>query len=203
MVISGYLYPCFNNKDLRIIINSAAESCKNIVDQYFAINNIDINNDIGVVGTGLSGSLVVPSLALHLDWPFVIVRKKNDDSHSHRLAEGNCSFKHYIFIDDFVSEGYTFSRVFNSCNRLPGSPQPIGAVFYRSVGYRENNFLQRMIRCATMELDRPENIDFLRDLDKLIIKKFDVTYDSDSFYGEVRSRGYAEYFDEPENDPYY
>lgn len=63
-----------------------------------------------LVGTGLSGAVVVPSLALALGKPFVIVRKPNDGSHHNGTMIGNLGAK-WVFVDDFVSSGATRRRV--------------------------------------------------------------------------------------------
>lgn len=63
-----------------------------------------------LVGTGFSGGIVIPSLALALGKKFVLIRKENDDSHhgGGRLI-GNLGHR-WIFVDDFVSSGDTKQR---------------------------------------------------------------------------------------------
>lgn len=65
-----------------------------------------------LVGTGFSGSLVVPALALAMGRKFVLVRKESDDSHHGpgRLI-GNLG-QRWIFVDDFISSGATCDYVF-------------------------------------------------------------------------------------------
>ena len=62
-----------------------------------------------IVGTGLSGSLVVPHLgrAFGLHWAIV---RKNDGSHSSSQIEGNIG-QRWIFVDDFIYSGKTLNRV--------------------------------------------------------------------------------------------
>lgn len=70
-----------------------------------------------LVGTGLSGGVVVPSLALAMGKKFVLVRKETDDSHhggGRLLGELGSS---WIFVDDFVSSGMTRRRVIRKINR--------------------------------------------------------------------------------------
>lgn len=64
-----------------------------------------------LVGTGMSGALVIPALAVRLRRKFVIVRKENDDSHhgGNRLL-GELG-KRWVFVDDFTSSGATRDRV--------------------------------------------------------------------------------------------
>jgi orotate phosphoribosyltransferase len=64
-----------------------------------------------LVGTGFSGSIVIPALALAMGKKFVLIRKETDDSHHGR---GRCLGEldsRWIFVDDFVSSGRTRRRV--------------------------------------------------------------------------------------------
>lgn len=64
-----------------------------------------------LVGTGFSGGVIIPTLALRLRKKFVLIRKETDDSHhgSGRLL-GELGSR-WIFVDDFVSSGATRRRV--------------------------------------------------------------------------------------------
>lgn len=64
-----------------------------------------------LVGTGFSGGLLIPALALRLRKNFVLIRKETDDSHhgSGRLL-GTLGTR-WVFVDDFVSTGKTRQRV--------------------------------------------------------------------------------------------
>lgn len=64
-----------------------------------------------IVGTGFSGGVVVPSLALAMGKNFVLIRKETDDSHhgSGRLL--GVLGDRWIFVDDFISSGHTRRRV--------------------------------------------------------------------------------------------
>lgn len=64
-----------------------------------------------IVGTGFSGGVVIPALALALGKKFVLIRKETDDSHhgAGRLI-GELG-ERWIFVDDFVSSGHTRRRV--------------------------------------------------------------------------------------------
>ena len=66
-----------------------------------------------IVGTGFSGGVVIPALALRLKCNFVLIRKEHDDSHhgGGRLI-GNLG-KRWLFVDDFVSSGATRRRVYD------------------------------------------------------------------------------------------
>lgn len=64
-----------------------------------------------LVGTGFSGGLIIPTLALRLRKKFVLIRKETDDSHhgSGRLL-GELGDR-WIFVDDFTATGATRDRV--------------------------------------------------------------------------------------------
>lgn len=63
-----------------------------------------------VVGTGLSGALVVPALARELDKNWLLVRKADDGTHSSYPAEGRLG-ERWMFVDDLISSGATRRRV--------------------------------------------------------------------------------------------
>lgn len=62
-----------------------------------------------IVGTGLSGTLVVPYLgrAFGLHWAIV---RKSDGSHSSNMIEGEIG-QSWLFVDDFICSGNTLIRV--------------------------------------------------------------------------------------------
>lgn len=62
-----------------------------------------------MIGTGLSGTLVVPSLARALDKHWAIVRKE-PSPHTSLLVEGDIG-ERWVFVDDFVCSGSTKRRV--------------------------------------------------------------------------------------------
>jgi len=64
-----------------------------------------------IVGTGFSGGIVIPSLALALGKNFVLIRKETDDSHHGRGRLLGEMGDRWIFVDDFVSSGRTRQRV--------------------------------------------------------------------------------------------
>jgi hypoxanthine phosphoribosyltransferase len=70
-----------------------------------------------MVGTGLSGALVVPTLARATKKLFAIVRKDDDLlSHHETKVEGTIG-ERWIFVDDFVSSGATLRRVVQAIRR--------------------------------------------------------------------------------------
>ncbi len=73
-----------------------------------ALADVDFDT---LVGTGFSGGIVIPSLALAMGKKFVLLRKETDDSHhGSGLLVGDLGEK-WIFVDDFVQSGKTRDRV--------------------------------------------------------------------------------------------
>lgn len=64
-----------------------------------------------LVGTGFSGGIVIPSLALAMGKKFVLIRKETDDSHHGKGRLLGELGERWIFVDDFVSSGRTRRRV--------------------------------------------------------------------------------------------
>lgn len=65
-----------------------------------------------LVGTGVSGTIAVINLARDLGINYLIVRKDAESAHSSFTAEGRLG-KNWVFVDDCVSTGSTFSRVWD------------------------------------------------------------------------------------------
>jgi len=89
-----------------------------------------------LVGTGLSGTMVVPLLAHLLKKRFAIVRKEDDRStHSSHRIEGNLEVgDRWIFVDDFVSSGDTRDRVIGQMNfMVEETLEYVGQYMYNDV----------------------------------------------------------------------
>lgn len=70
-----------------------------------------------LIGTGLSGALVVPILARALRKHYMIIRKPGDDSHAGGQHEGILG-ERFIFVDDFISTGTTMRRVLRQVQEM-------------------------------------------------------------------------------------
>lgn len=75
-------------------------------DMLETVQNVEFDT---MVGTGLSGTLVVPSLARMFGTYWAIVRKESTP-HSNNTVEGEIGRK-WLFVDDFISSGVTLHRV--------------------------------------------------------------------------------------------
>lgn len=84
-----------------------------------------------LVGTGFSGGVVIPALALAMGKKFVLIRKETDDSHHGKgLLLGELG-QRWVFVDDFVSSGATRSRVINKINEeAPNRSTLVGQYMY-------------------------------------------------------------------------
>jgi len=95
-----------------------------------------------LVGTGLSGALIVPVLARALDKRWLIIRKRGDRSHSATPSEGVLGTR-WVFVDDFISSGATLCRVKQGVyetqrygrRRNPFPTRFVGAYLYQDYNY--------------------------------------------------------------------
>ncbi len=75
-------------------------------------NNVDLKKFDLIVGTGTSGSAVVPVLANALNKRFALVRRNKQSSHAAAQIAGNIEpGDRWIFVDDFTETGKTLKRV--------------------------------------------------------------------------------------------
>lgn len=90
-----------------------------------------------LVGTGLSGALVVPLLGRALDKHWMIVRKDEDGSHSHRKGEGSLGAR-WVFVDDLIDSGRTAKRIQREvskiCEQAKHETSHVGSYLYNPMG---------------------------------------------------------------------
>src|SRR6266403_6308817 len=91
---SGYFMRAFGNID-----DIALDMLETVQDVEFDT----------MVGTGLSGTLVVPTLARAFGTKWAIIRKEAAP-HTSVMIEGEIGHK-WLFVDDFISSGRTLERV--------------------------------------------------------------------------------------------
>lgn len=101
-----------------------------------------------IVGTGFSGAMVIPALAMRMRKKFVLIRKDNDDSHhgGGRLV-GELGAR-WIFLDDFCSSGATRKRVIEKIDeavltRNLEDVVHVGSYYYSGFAWRDKGVFHR------------------------------------------------------------
>jgi len=88
-------------------LHSAFNDIDGIIDMArIALESVEYDT---MVGTGLSGGLVIPILSKEFSTYFAIIRKEYS-SHTNQLFQGNIG-QRWIFVDDFVNTGATRNKV--------------------------------------------------------------------------------------------
>lgn len=95
--VSPYLWDAFEE------IDSITEAVSEILTDIAP--NVDT-----LVGTGVSGALVVPYIGRILDVHWALVRKPTEGSHSDLLVEGTIG-ECWVLVDDLIDTGETLRRV--------------------------------------------------------------------------------------------
>lgn len=94
---SNYITKFLDPKTLLLVQSGAV---KLLTD--FGLDNFD-----AIAFCGISGALVAPAVAAMLDKELIVVRKRQDSSHSQEIVEGPYTTKKYVIIDDLVESGKT------------------------------------------------------------------------------------------------
>lgn len=96
--VCGYFSEVYENPDL-------------IIQRFKPYHNRLIKDNVDtLVGTGLSGGIIVPMLAKAYGMHYVIVRKEGTQTHDSSILYGVMG-KKYIFVDDFIQSGETLRRI--------------------------------------------------------------------------------------------
>jgi orotate phosphoribosyltransferase len=82
-----------------------------------------------LVGTGLSGGLIVPVLARMLNVDFAIVRKEGVSNHGHYDVEGVIGDK-WLFVDDLICTGASLRKVHRKMEDCSKNTQFMGVYLY-------------------------------------------------------------------------
>src|ERR1035441_4337402 len=130
---SSYLYMVLKPKGLERISNTLI---KLIESTHIVFDSIAF--------TGMSGALVVPTLAFRMEKNPLVIRKPGDGSHSSRSIEGGgVDVKSYIIVDDFISSGRTITRILEALNDFGDPPSSCKAIFlYASLDRGDQYFAQ-------------------------------------------------------------
>ena len=113
--ISLYLEPAFGDLD------QLAEAVSQVIP-----TNVEYDT---LVGTGLSGALVIPHLAHVFKKFFLIVRKDGDSVHATHRAEGRLGSR-WIFVDDVFASGATRERVKQAVRGISTDTRYVGDLLY-------------------------------------------------------------------------
>jgi len=98
---SSYLVPAL---DVNRFVNNA-----NGLIERIKLSGIQFDS---IAFSGMSGSLVVPIIAMLMGKNMLLGRKERDDCHSSYQVEGNLLLaRRFIIIDDLVSSGDTVRRI--------------------------------------------------------------------------------------------
>lgn len=91
------------------------------------------------VGRGLSGALVVPTLAQAFGKFFAVVRKPGESTHSSYPIAGSLG-KRWVFVDDFVSSGQTRMEVMRVIRSLEDPPYLWASDYVGTLAYQHGFF---------------------------------------------------------------
>lgn len=124
----------------------------------------DIEYDT-MIGTGLSGALVVPRLAEYLGKDWGLVRKRDEKSHRERMIEGTQLGKRWIFVDDFQQYGGTEQRVAREvqvlCDHARIETVQVGAFFYQKFEWEPRRDLKAVVDPMDLAKEVTEDLDKL------------------------------------------
>lgn len=150
----------------------------NTVPEHLEINTL--------VGVGLSGGLVVPTLARTLGMDWLVVRKDNDGSHSVEPSYGVLGDR-WLFVDDCVASGRTIARALAGVEKTvydrDFDPEWVGVFLYQHDEFHWSDDLRDhppyMLR-EYLDRDKPAPV-FLDDLtihdDRENLKESGPVYD--------------------------
>jgi len=95
-----------------------------------------------LVGTGVSGAVVLMAVSMRTGIPFAIVRKLVDverahmdgGSHSNCLIESTVhKIGRYVIVDDLISSGDTVRNIRNAIDTVYNNTQCVGIVLYQNL----------------------------------------------------------------------
>jgi hypothetical protein len=98
IIASGWLWEALNPERRREVVARAKHALSQLHFDAIAV-------------TGISGILVGSVIAMEMDKPLIIVRKRGEQRHSAFDVEGVFGGETYVILDDFVSSGSTIARV--------------------------------------------------------------------------------------------
>lgn len=86
-------------------------SPQSLIERFDDVRSSFMSNEVDtLVGTGLSGGIIVPMLARAYDMDYMIVRKNGTNTHDSSMLFGRMG-RRYAIVDDFVASGATVKRI--------------------------------------------------------------------------------------------
>jgi adenine/guanine phosphoribosyltransferase-like PRPP-binding protein len=118
--VTDYLYPIYNPKLFKKVVNRAA----------YIIKKILIKTGFDTIAfTGSSGAAIAYPVSYKLDVPLTHIRKGKRHHCSYQV-EGRYDIEKYIILDDRVDSGDTLLRIIKSMNKAVHEPELVGIVLY-------------------------------------------------------------------------
>ena len=87
---------------------------------------------------GLSGTLVGPAVVVGMNKTMLAVRKRDDNSHSDMMVEGDKGAKHYIIIDDFINSGSTVRAIRKEVKKFAPQAKCVGVLEVNNLWWAYN-----------------------------------------------------------------
>lgn len=97
------------------------------------LNNPKFDRVDLIVGTGISGTLLLIPVSLKSGIRCGVVRKQNSGSHSGRKIETGTydDIGRYVIIDDFVESGETVERIIKTITKIHPQSECVGIILYQ------------------------------------------------------------------------
>ena len=110
----------------------------NGIEEFLRKRYRNASNKPFLVGRGKSGAIIIPTIALNLDFPFVLLRKSEENHHDsgHILvaAQHNDRQK-YVIVDDFCDTGQTIKVIKEEINKYQPKLKLDCVLFYKMLAY--------------------------------------------------------------------
>lgn len=118
---------CYFNNIVQYPVATIDTICHTLQDQKFG--HVD-----AIVGTGVSGILALVPVSIKSGVPFLVIRKKNDSSHTSSRIEPYIStdIRRYVIIDDLIDSGNTINQIIKVMTSRFAQSECVGIVLYQA-----------------------------------------------------------------------
>jgi phosphoribosylpyrophosphate synthetase len=107
----------------------SSQRTKAIKNAHAVLSQIDLRG-CTLVGTGLSGALLLCLIADKCGCACTIVRKKESQTHSKLTVEGEVDFDRFIILDDLIDSGNTVGQIQESLRSINPNATLEGIILY-------------------------------------------------------------------------